>query len=97
MEKVFDHVQWSLFTILDQLGFNPKFTSWIRVCIVDPYIVLLINGSPSQWLQISRDLHQGHPLSIYLSCTLKSYQSFSNFVVASNQLRVMTLEPTGMS
>lgn len=67
MEKAYDKVYWPfLFTVLIQFRFHPRFISWIRAYIQNFNLALLINGTPSQWIQASRGLHHGCPLSPYL-------------------------------
>lgn len=47
MEKVYDRVYWPfLFTILTQFRFRQRSIAWIRACIQNFNLALLINGTP---------------------------------------------------
>lgn len=57
IEKAYDQVYWPfLFSTLVQFGFHLRFVAWIRACIHNFNLVLLINGSPSHWILASRYL-----------------------------------------
>jgi hypothetical protein len=52
MENSFDQVKNEfLYEVLKRFGFNHSFISWIGACISSPWIVPLINGCPTPFLQ----------------------------------------------
>lgn len=66
-EKAFDSVNWDfLVDIMVQMGFGFKWCNRIRNCLSSASVSILINGSPSNELQMKRGLRQGDPLSPFL-------------------------------
>ncbi|GJX41068.1 putative RNA-directed DNA polymerase, eukaryota, reverse transcriptase zinc-binding domain protein [Tanacetum coccineum] len=49
-----------------KLGFDIKWHSWIKGCLLNARASVLINGSPTNEFVISRGLRQGDPLSLFL-------------------------------
>ena len=46
IEKAYDQINWNLlFKVLQKMGFNDKWVSWIRWCISTASFSVLINGS----------------------------------------------------
>jgi hypothetical protein len=63
-EKAYDSVDWSFLEyMLGRFGFCTKWKEWIRVCIFAGSMSVLINGSPSEEINIQRGLKQGDPLA----------------------------------
>lgn len=64
MEKAYD---WAFeFKLLTQYGLNEGFIKLIQAIMLNTSCTLLINGSPSYWFSLSKDLKQGCHLSPYL-------------------------------
>lgn len=64
MKKVFDNVCWNFVDyILDKFGFSKKWRKWIKTCITTTSFAVMINGGPSTFLNASKGLRQGDPLS----------------------------------
>lgn len=67
IEKAFDKINWDfLLSILALKGFSDKWINWIRACISSATYSVLINGKPRGYIQASRDIRQGDPLSPFL-------------------------------
>jgi hypothetical protein len=55
MENAFDKMEWNfLLAILQKLGFQPTWISWIRICISTTSFSVLLNGSPFGFFSYSR-------------------------------------------
>jgi hypothetical protein len=64
MANAFDRVRHSIvFDVMSKFGFSPSFIQWISSYINAPWIAPLVNTRPTTFLQGSRDLRQGYPLS----------------------------------
>ncbi|GAU51438.1 hypothetical protein TSUD_413380, partial [Trifolium subterraneum] len=66
-EKAYDSVSWSFLEyMLVRLGFGAKWRAWMKTCVCNGNLSVLINGSPSEQINISRGLKQGDPLAPFL-------------------------------
>ncbi|GKU90763.1 hypothetical protein SLEP1_g4714 [Rubroshorea leprosula] len=66
-EKAYDNVCWNfLDSMMNKMGFSEKWRKWIQECLKTASISVLINGSPSQQIKMSKGLRQGDPLSPFL-------------------------------
>jgi hypothetical protein len=66
-EKAYDSVSWSFVEyMLQRFGFDEKWRSWIRACVFAGSLSVLVNGSPTEQIDISRGLKQGDPLAPFL-------------------------------
>ncbi|GLU15614.1 hypothetical protein SLE2022_320890 [Rubroshorea leprosula] len=52
--------------MMNKMGFSEKWRKWIQECLKTASISVLINGSPSQQIKMSKGLRQGDPLSPFL-------------------------------
>jgi len=60
MEKAFDKMECHfLLTIMEKLGFQPQWITWIRLCITTSSFLVLLNGSHFGLFRPSRGLRQG--------------------------------------
>jgi exonuclease III len=66
-DKAYDSVNWNFLEyMLRRFGFSNKWISWMRACIFAGNLSVLINGSPTQEVSISKGLKQGDPLAPFL-------------------------------
>jgi hypothetical protein len=67
MEKAFDKMEWNfLLTIMEKLGFQPQWITWIRICISTSSFSILLNGYLFGLFRPSMGLRQGDHLSPFL-------------------------------
>lgn len=60
----FDHINWDfILYLLQKHGFGQKWCLWIKHCITIPRFSILVNGTPAGFIESSRGLRQGDPLS----------------------------------
>jgi hypothetical protein len=52
--------------MLDRFGFCSKWKDWIQACVFSGSMSVLVNGSPSEEINIQRGLKQGDPLAPFL-------------------------------
>jgi hypothetical protein len=63
-EKAYDSVDWGFLDyMLGRFGFNSKWRAWMRACICVGSMSVLVNGSPTEQINIKRGLKQGNPLA----------------------------------
>jgi hypothetical protein len=66
-EKAYDSVEWSFLDyMLGRFGFGEKWKKWIRTCVFSGSMSVLVNGSPTEEINIHRGLKQGDPLAPFL-------------------------------
>ena len=51
---------------MSKFGFSPRFTGWIKACVISRWITLLVNDRPTKFFQVTRGFRQGCSLSPYL-------------------------------
>jgi hypothetical protein len=67
LEKAYDHVLWEfLLYLLHRCGFGEKWKAWIEWCILLVRFSILVNGTLEGFLNSSRGIWQGDPLSSLL-------------------------------
>lgn len=67
IEKAYDKVEWNfLMDTMVQMGFGRKWLMWIRACLESASVSILINGSPTKEIKMSRGVRQGDPLAPFL-------------------------------
>ncbi|GKB94866.1 RNA-directed DNA polymerase, eukaryota, reverse transcriptase zinc-binding domain protein [Tanacetum coccineum] len=66
-EKAFDSVRWDyLDAVMEKIGFDIKWRSWISGCLKNARSSILVNGSPTKEFELFKGLRQGDPLSPFL-------------------------------
>jgi len=60
-------VDWSfLVYMMKRVGMCSKWISWIKACVCGGSMSILVNGSPTEEINIQRGLKQGDPLAPFL-------------------------------
>lgn len=63
-EKAYDLVNWKFLEyMLSQFGFDERWRGWMPACVCSGSLLVLVNGCPTEEIQISRGLKQGDPLA----------------------------------
>ncbi|KAF7818437.1 reverse transcriptase [Senna tora] len=76
LEKAYDKLNWSFISsILTNMNFPPETTSLIHACISSVSHQILINGTLSNFIQPSRGIRQGDPLSPFIFICCMQYLS----------------------
>ncbi|CAJ2637710.1 unnamed protein product [Trifolium pratense] len=66
-ERAYDTVSWSyLERMMFKMGFSDGWITWLRTCIFQSSMSILVNGSPTADFNVGRGLRQGDPLSPFL-------------------------------
>jgi hypothetical protein len=66
-ERAYDTISWQfLDSMMVKMGFAEGWLKWIRACIFESSMSVLVNGSPSIDFKVGRGLRQGDPLSPFL-------------------------------
>ncbi|KAJ0837719.1 putative RNA-directed DNA polymerase [Helianthus annuus] len=66
-EKAYDNVNWKfVVNILHQMGFPPKWCSWIMGILESASSSVLVNGAPTYTFKCEKGMRQGDPLSPFL-------------------------------
>jgi hypothetical protein len=66
-EKAYDSVEWSFLDyMLGRFGFGDLWRQWIRACVFCGSMSVLVNGCPTEEINIHRGFKQGDPLAPFL-------------------------------
>ncbi|CAJ2637160.1 unnamed protein product [Trifolium pratense] len=66
-EKAYDTINWNfLERMMIKMGFAEGWMKWIRACIFNSSMSVLVNGSATEDFKVCRGLRQGDPLSPFL-------------------------------
>lgn len=66
-ERAYDTVSWLfLERMMIKMGFATGWLQWMRTCIFESSMSVLVNGSPTNDFKVGRGLRQGDPLSHFL-------------------------------
>ncbi|MCI09878.1 RNA-directed DNA polymerase (Reverse transcriptase), partial [Trifolium medium] len=66
-EKAYDSVDWGFLEyILPRFGFCDKWRAWMQACVCSDNMSVLVNGCPTEEINIKRGLKQGYPLAPHL-------------------------------
>jgi hypothetical protein len=66
-EKAYDSVDWGFLEyMLRRFGFCEIWIGWMRVCVFEGNLSVLVNGCPTGGINIQRGLKQGDPLAPFL-------------------------------
>ncbi|MCH88013.1 LINE-1 reverse transcriptase like, partial [Trifolium medium] len=66
-ERAYDTVSWKyLENMMIKMGFAEGWLRWMKACIFESTMSVLVNGSPTEDFKVSKGLRQGDPLSPFL-------------------------------
>lgn len=66
-EKAYKSISWGfLVYMMHCMGFDEVWITWIRSCLENSSMFVLVNGSPTNDFSIHKGLKQGDPLSLIL-------------------------------
>jgi hypothetical protein len=66
-ERAYDTVNWNFLDyMMDRMGFAVGWHRWIRACIFQSSMSVLVNGSPTGDFMVDKGLRKGDPLSPFL-------------------------------
>ncbi|PNX85948.1 BTB/POZ domain-containing protein, partial [Trifolium pratense] len=66
-ERAYDTVSWHVFErMMLKMGFSEGWLKWMRACIFESSMSIVINGSPTEDFKVESGLHQGDPLTPFL-------------------------------
>ncbi|CAJ2673784.1 unnamed protein product [Trifolium pratense] len=66
-ERAYDTVNWGFLEhMMVKMGFSDGWLKWMRACIFESSMSILVNGSPTEDFKVGRGLRQGDPLSPFL-------------------------------
>ena len=66
-EKAYDSVDWGFLEyMMIRVGMCNKWVAWMKACVFGGSMSILVNGSPTEEINIQRGLKQGDPLAPFL-------------------------------
>lgn len=66
-EKAYDSVNWNLLDyMMRRLGIGEKWRNWIKACVFNGNLSMLVNGNPTNEIKIQRGLKQGDLVAHFL-------------------------------
>ncbi|MCH84850.1 RNA-directed DNA polymerase (Reverse transcriptase) [Trifolium medium] len=66
-ERAYDSVSWGFLDyMMARFGFGEKWRAWMKMCVCNGNLSVLVNGFPTNQVNIQRGLKQGDPLAPFL-------------------------------
>jgi len=66
-EKAYDMIDWgNINNVMERMNFGCRWISWISECLTSALIVVLVNGSTTEFFPIGHGVRQGDPLSHFV-------------------------------
>jgi len=97
-EKAYDSVEWSfLMYMMKRVGLSRKWIAWMQACVWGGSMSVLVNGSPTEEIDIHSGLKQGDPLAPFLFLLVaESFSGLMRNVVRLNMFEGVRFNIEGL-
>jgi hypothetical protein len=98
-EKAYDSVDWGFLDyMLVRCGFCDKWREWMKECVFGGSMSILVNGCPTEEINIKRGLKQGDPLAPFLFLLVaEGFSGLKRNVVDRNMFKGFEVKRGGIT
>ena len=96
-EKAFDSVNWKFMnTVLEKIGFGNDIMQWVNTFYNSIHSYVMVNGTPSEKVDIKRGCRQGDPISPYLfilcaeilACKIRGDENIKGIKIGNTESKI---------